>query len=351
MRRLLAAASAAAFATLAISAPAQAADLEYVALNEKGMKQILIKKSWAPGWLGTLDAYEAEVSSKGAKPTECYTKGSPVQGEKSSSYSAMTMDFAQNKEGHVLDMAQFVYQYKDVQTAEFAWQQLLNKAGSCAGTHTHEIKDDSGKTVGFDVDLMDLVAKKLGVTQEIVDIEFEQITSGAVFAAKKCDAGAAAITITDERKQATGFSDPYFAATQALLVKSDSTVTDLAGLKGQTLAVQAGTTGHDYAKKNADANGYTVKVFDDMPSGANAVLAGTVAAAINDNGVLYDFAKQNPTTKVATEFATGEHYGFNMAKDNTALLTVVNEVLKTAKSDGTYNDIYKKWFGTDAPKE
>ena len=70
-----------------------------------------------------------------------------------------------------------------------------------------------------------------------------------------------------------------------------------------------------------------------------------------DDGVLYDFAKQNPTTKVATEFATGEHYGFNMAKDNTALLTVVNEVLKTAKSDGTYNDIYKKWFGTDAPKE
>lgn len=214
-----------------------------------------------------------------------------------------------------------------------------------------QFKDDAGKTVGFDVDLMDLVAKKLGVTQEIVDIEFEQITSGAVFAAKKCDAGAAAITITDKRKQATGFSDPYFAATQALLVKSDSTVTDLAGLKGQTLAVQAGTTGHDYAKKNADANGYTVKVFDDMPSGANAALAGTVAAAINDNGVLYDFAKQNPTTKVATEFATGEHYGFNMAKDNTALLTVVNEVLKTAKSDGTYNDIYKKWFGTDAPKE
>lgn len=214
-----------------------------------------------------------------------------------------------------------------------------------------EFKDNSGNVVGFDVDLVDLIAKKLGVTTEIVDIEFEQITSGAVFAAKKCDAGAAAITITDERKQATGFSDPYFAATQALLVKSDSTVTDLAGLKGQTLAVQAGTTGHDYAKKNADANGYTVKVFDDMPSGANAVLAGTVAAAINDNGVLYDFAKQNPTTKVATEFATGEHYGFNMAKDNTALLTVVNEVLKTAKSDGTYNDIYKKWFGTDAPKE
>ncbi|MEZ5202013.1 MAG: transporter substrate-binding domain-containing protein [Micropruina glycogenica] len=66
--------------------------------------------------------------------------------------------------------------------------------------------------------------------------------------------------------------------------------------------------------------------------------------------MLYDFAKQNPTTKVATEFATGEHYGFNMAKDNTALLTVVNEVLKTAKSDGTYNDTYKRSGSAPTPQ-
>ena len=76
-----------------------------------------------------------------------------------------------------------------------------------------QFKDDSGKVVGFDVDVMDLVAKKLGATQEIVDIDFAQITSGAVFAAKKCDAGAAATTINDKRKQAILFSDPYFDAT------------------------------------------------------------------------------------------------------------------------------------------
>ncbi len=214
-----------------------------------------------------------------------------------------------------------------------------------------QFKDDANKTVGFDVDVMDLVAKKLGVTQEIFDIEFEQITSGAVFAAKKCDAAAAAITITDARKKATLFSDPYFSATQALLVKADSGIADLPDLKGKTLAAQSGTTGQDFAKEKAAANGYTVKVFDDLPSGANAVLAGTVAAAINDNGVLFDFAKQNPTTKVVKEFETGEHYGFNMGKDNTALQAVINEVLKTAKADGTFNQIYQKWFGTDAPKD
>jgi polar amino acid transport system substrate-binding protein len=213
-----------------------------------------------------------------------------------------------------------------------------------------QYKDDSGKVLGFDVDLMDLVAKKLGVTQDIVDIEFQQITSGAAFAAKKCDADAAAITITAERQQATAFSDPYFAATQALLVPATSGVTDLSALKGKVVGVQTDTTGADYATKNAPQYGYTVKVFDDFPSSANAVLAGTVDAAINDNGVVYNFSKDNPKTVVGTEFKTNESYGFSMAKDNTALQSVVNAVLASAKSDGTYNTIYKKWFGVDAPK-
>ncbi len=212
-----------------------------------------------------------------------------------------------------------------------------------------QYKDDANKIVGFDVDLMDVVAKKLMATQEIVDIDFGQITSGAVFAAKKCDIGAAAITITDERKQAVDFADPYFDATQALLVK-DAALTDLAALKGKVVGVQTDTTGQLYAEKNKDANGYTVKVFDDMPTQLAAVLAGTVDAGINDNGVVYDYAKDNPTTKVVKEFATGEQYGFDVAKGNTALLTVVNEALSAAKADGTYNTIYKKWFGVDAPK-
>lgn len=214
-----------------------------------------------------------------------------------------------------------------------------------------QFKDDSGKIVGFDVDLMDVVAKKLGVTQDIVDIDFAQITSGAVFAAKKCDAGAAAITITEERNAAAPFSDPYFAATQALLVKTDSGIKDLADLKGKLLAVQTDTTGQKYAEDHKAEFGYDVKVYDDMPTAANAVLAGNAAANINDNGVVFDFAKDNPTTTVVKEFNTGEHYGFNVSKDNPALLAAVNDALKAAKADGTYNTIYKKWFGVDAPAE
>lgn len=209
---------------------------------------------------------------------------------------------------------------------------------------------EGDKIVGFDVDVMDLIASELGVTQKIIDIDFGQIQSGAVFTAKKCDIGAAAITITEERQKASTFSDPYFDATQALLVKSGSPITDLPDLKGKVLAAQTDTTGQIYAEENAAANGYDVKIFDDLPGTVNAVLAGTADAAINDNGVLYDFAKNNPTTTVVKEFATGEQYGFNMGLDNTALHEAVNKALADTKADGRFNEVYKKWFGVDAPK-
>lgn len=212
---------------------------------------------------------------------------------------------------------------------------------------------EGAKVVGFDVDLTDLVAKKLGVEQEVVDIEFATITSGAAFAAKKCDLGYGATTITDERKKAVLFSDPYFEATQALIVKKDSGIKDLAGLKGKKLGVQTDTTGQSYAEENKGSNGYTPVVFEDLPTQLAGVLAGRVDGAINDNGPLLDYVKDNPTTEVVTEFQTGEMYGLMFKKDDPngqKLADLTNEVLKAAKADGTYNTIYKKWFGVDAPK-
>jgi len=212
---------------------------------------------------------------------------------------------------------------------------------------------EGADVVGFDVDLMDLVAKKLGLEQEIVDIEFATITSGAAFAGKKCDAAAAGTTITDERKKAILFSDPYFDATQALIVKKDSGIKDLAGLKGKKLGVQTDTTGQSYAEENKGSNGYEVVVFDDLSTEMAGVLAGRVDGAINDNGVVYDYAKDNPTTEVVTEFDTGEQYGlmFKLNDPNgEKMAEAANEVIEAAKADGTYNTIYKKWFGVDAPK-
>ena len=211
--------------------------------------------------------------------------------------------------------------------------------------------DDTGKTVGFDVDMMDLVAKKLGVEQAIVDTPFEGIKSGQDLSTGKCDVAAAGMTITDERKKAILFSLPYFDATQALLVKKDSTVATLADLKGKKLGAQAATTGLDYAKSKQAENGYEIVEFQDLATETQALSTGQVEGAINDLPVWTEAIKEDKgATKVATQFDTGEQYGFGMKLGNDALKKVVDEAITTAKSDGTYAALYTKWIGQAPPK-
>lgn len=209
---------------------------------------------------------------------------------------------------------------------------------------------EGDKIVGFDVDLVDLVAKELGVQQKIIDTPFEGIQSGEDLNTGKCDLAAAGITITEVRKQNMDFSDPYFEATQALLVKKGSGIDSLEALRGKKLGVQLSTTGEEYATQNRDTYGYETVQFEDLALLETAVKTGQVDAAINDNGVLLDFAKENPDVEVSAEFDTGEQYGIGVRKGNDALRNKINEVLRKAKESGEYDRIYEKWFGK-APEQ
>ena len=202
--------------------------------------------------------------------------------------------------------------------------------------------------VGFDVEMIDLVAARLGVEQQIIDMPFDGIQSGAAFDSGQCDVGAAAMTITEARRQNIDFSDPYFEATQALLVQEASGISDPAGLAGRKVGVQNSTTGQEYAQNNI--SGAEIVVFEDLGLLTTAVQTGTVDAAIADNGPLLDFAKKNPGLAVTAEFHTDEQYGFGVRKGNTALLQAVNESIAAARADGTYDRIYEKWFG-QAPSQ
>jgi polar amino acid transport system substrate-binding protein len=212
-----------------------------------------------------------------------------------------------------------------------------------------QANDDSGKTVGFDVDMMDLVAQKLGVQQAIVDTPFEGIKSGQDMAAGKCDVAAAGMTITPERQKAILFSEPYFDATQALLVPGGSSVNSLAGLTGKKLAAQAATTGLDYAQKHSAECGCQIVEYQDLASETQALLSGQADAAINDLPVWSEVLKTNPgSVSIAAQFNTGEQYGFGMKLGNDGLKKVVDQAISEAKSDGRYQQIYKKWIG-DVP--
>ncbi|MEV0624293.1 ABC transporter substrate-binding protein [Nonomuraea wenchangensis] len=210
-----------------------------------------------------------------------------------------------------------------------------------------QFKDGSGNVVGFDVDIVDLAAKKLGVTQNIVDIDFAVIKSGAAMAAGKCDVAAAGMTITPERAQNITFSDPYFDATQALLAKKGTGATSLEDVKtkGLKLGAQASTTGLDYAKKQ----GFNPTEYADSPKELLALQAGQADVIIQDLPVVLTWLKK---PEVAEKFEliasldTGEQYGIGMKKDaDPTLVKTINEELAKAKQDGTYEKIYMKWFG------
>jgi polar amino acid transport system substrate-binding protein len=210
--------------------------------------------------------------------------------------------------------------------------------------------NQGGKIVGFDVDLMDLVAKDLDLKQSIFDTPFEGIESGQSLNTGKCDVAAAGMTITEDRQKVLDFSKPYFDATQALLVKKGSPIKSLKDLAGKSVGVQLGTTGADYVRANAPKSA-KIKEFEDLALLTTAVKTGQTDAGVNDNGVLLDYAKSNPDTTVATEFDTGEHYGFAVAKGkNDKLLSTVNDAITKAKKDGTYDNLYKKYFG-EAPSQ
>ena len=204
--------------------------------------------------------------------------------------------------------------------------------------------NEGGEVVGFDVDLMDLVAEDLDLEQSIVNTPFETIETGQAMATGKCDIAAAGMTITEERDKVIDFSDPYFNATQALLTKKGSGYDSMESLDGKTLGVQIGTTGQVYAEENA-TEGVELKVFEDLALLLEAVKNGSIDAAINDNTVLIGYAEQNPDTEMTVEFDTGEQYGFGVAEGESAeLLDAVNKAFADAHEDGTYEELFKKYF-------
>jgi polar amino acid transport system substrate-binding protein len=229
---------------------------------------------------------------------------------------------------------------------------LVHKGKLTVCTHLpykpFEFSDNSGDVVGFDVDLANLLANDLGVKLDVVSIGWNMITSGAVFAADKCDIAMGGASITAKRKQSVQFSDPYFKASQALLVKKNSDISGLADMQGKRLGVQTATTGQVYAQKHADQYGYDMVVFGDLALLTTAVSSGKVDASMQDSAPLATYAKNIGDTKVVKRFDTGERYGFMAAKDNKnadKLIKRFNQDLAKARKDGTYAARYKHWFG------
>jgi polar amino acid transport system substrate-binding protein len=218
------------------------------------------------------------------------------------------------------------------------------KVGSCLDYRPFEFVKD-GEEQGFDVELTDEIASRLGLEVEWVRANFDTIFTS--LAAGQFDMVAAASTITEERLQVVSFTDPYFNSRQALTVNSEerpdvSTIDDLGD--GDTLGVQKGTTGKAFADENLAPNGVEIKVFDVAPDAFTDLDAGNVDGVINDEGSSIAEAAERPGLEVVQGIDTDEHYGLAISQDNQELVAAVNEALADIIADGTYAQIFTTWF-------
>ena len=201
---------------------------------------------------------------------------------------------------------------------------------------------------GIDVEIAGKIAEKLGMTLEIQDVEFGSIIGGVQTG--KFDIGMAGMTVTDERLESVNFSKSYATGIQVVIVNEDSAIASLDDLKGDgsmKFGVQQDTTGDIYASDTAEKGGYGEENVIRYKTGAEAVMAlkaGKVDAVIIDNEPAKSFVAANEGLKILEGNWVLEDYAIAVAKENTALLTAIDNALAELTADGTVADIIAKYI-------
>jgi len=201
-----------------------------------------------------------------------------------------------------------------------------------------------GRPKGFDIDLMNEIAKRAGFEVRYENVQFDSILRG--LDADLFDASISAMSITAERERQLDFSDPYFNADQALLVDSGSRIKSIEDLSDATVGVQSGSTGQLKGGDLYDAGQIgEVKTYRTIGEAFSDLRAGKI------NGVIYDLSavhkkltENEGELRYVESIPTGEQYGIAFPKDS-PLVEPVNQALAEMKEDGTYEKLYKKWIG------
>ncbi len=215
------------------------------------------------------------------------------------------------------------------------------KVGTNAEYPPFESVDENGNVVGFDIDVLNAIAKAAGFEVEFVNTRWDGIF--VALASGEFDAVASAATITDERKQTVDFSEPYFNAGQMIAVKKGSPIKSPADLAAKRIGVQLGTTGDIWATENS--KGEVVR-YDEITLAFQALAQGDVDAIVNDGPTSLSIANANPEMNVELvgEPFTDEYYGIAVNKGRPEVLAAINKGLKAIRESGEYDAITEKWL-------
>lgn len=206
--------------------------------------------------------------------------------------------------------------------------------------------DDTNQVVGFDVDIGNEIAKRLGVKGVAVSTAWDGIIAGLL--AGKYDAIIGSMTITAEREKAVDFVGPYYRSGRGIFVATDSAVKSLDDLKDKTIGVTLGETHEKWARERG---GWEIRTYKGLPELFLELKAGRIQAMVVD-AVPVSIAVKETGEKVVKldvpEFAGSEDkIGIAIRKGNPELKAAMQKALDDMMADGTYEAIAMKWIGSD----
>ncbi|MCZ8538221.1 amino acid ABC transporter substrate-binding protein [Paenisporosarcina quisquiliarum] len=202
--------------------------------------------------------------------------------------------------------------------------------------------DESGKLTGFDVEIAEEIAARLGVKAKFMETQWDAMFAG--LDSKRFDMIANQVGIKEERLVKYDFSEPYISSTAVLVTHADNkevkSFEDLKGLKsGQSLTSNYAEIAKSYGAELVGVDGFNQAI--------ELLNSQRVDATINDKLSVLDFQKQKPDAKIqiVAEADDVAQSGLMFRKGNETLVEAVNKALNEMIEDGTYDDISEKWFG------
>jgi polar amino acid transport system substrate-binding protein len=209
-----------------------------------------------------------------------------------------------------------------------------------------EFVDANKNVTGFSIEYVTRAGREAGFTPKFVAVAWDGIFAGLDVG--KYDAIVSSVSITEKRKKAMDFSEPYFQVRQALIVPKDSPVTSLAELKGKEVGSQISTTG-TFAIK--EVPGVIAKTYDEVGLAVEDLHNGRIAGVVCDDPVAANYVLQNEkyakTLKIAAVMQSkeAEFYGIAVKKGNQQVLDLVNKGIAALKAKGTDVKLRDKWIG------
>lgn len=199
---------------------------------------------------------------------------------------------------------------------------------------------ENGKITGFDIELMNEIGKVLNADIKIQDMAFDGLLPALQL--KKVDVVIAGMTATEERMKTVAFTQPYYTASQVIIVKEgDNSIKSFDDLKGKRVGVMLGFTGDTVV---SEIEGVKIERFNAAYAGIMALKANKAEAVVLDSEPAKNYVKQNPGLKLAEADAAKEEYAIAIRKNDKALLEKIEKALTEIKANGTYDKLIEKYF-------